>query len=100
MRIVLVRNTRSRKRWMKLMEKGPLLTATHFGKCFVLDLGHCVERPRGRPPSPALPGLCPTPRPREPKPTPGTVAFPLAPLHCRSSIYTMFGAGNLLQQQN
>ena len=47
------------------------------------------------PPNQAIPGVRPTPRPREPKPTPGTVAFPLAPLQCRSSIYTMFGAENL-----
>jgi hypothetical protein len=46
------------------------------------------------PPTPAIPRTRPTPRPQGPKPTSGTVAFPLAPLQCRSSIYTTFGAEN------
>ena len=59
---------------------GPLVTASY-------GLGDA-------PPEVAIPGARTTPRPREPKPTPGTVAFPLAPLQCRSSIYTTSGAEN------
>jgi hypothetical protein len=61
-------------------------------------LGHCVVRPGAGPL--AIPGGRTTPRPREPKPTPGTVAFPLAPLQCRSSIYTTSCVENPLALKN
>ena len=96
-RLVLVRNTRSRKRWIKLLiGKGPLLqqSATVTWERFVRDPRSLRRSNSGTPPNQAIPGVRPTPRPREPKPTPGTVAFPLAPLQCRSSIYTTSGVEN------
>jgi hypothetical protein len=51
-------------------------------------------------PNLAIPGVRSTPRPREPKATPGTVAFPLAPLQCRSSIYTTSSVENPPELKN
>jgi hypothetical protein len=76
---------------MKLMERAPLLKPHRtIGTVSMKVLGHRVKQSRGLvPPSSTIPVTRLTPRPREPKPTPGTVAFPLAPLQCRCSLYTI-----------
>jgi hypothetical protein len=48
----------------------------------------------GLEPEPRLPGIRLTPRPREPKPTPGTVAFPLATPQSGSLMQALFDLRN------
>ena len=63
-------------------------------------LGPCRTIPGKTPPSRAIPGIHPTPRPCKQNPAMGTGASPLAPLTHRSPIYTMYGGENLGFSQN
>src|SRR5688500_5471390 len=56
--------------------------------------------PGNTPPSRAIPGIHPAPRPCKQDPALGTGASPLAPLTHRSPIYTMYGVENLTFSQN
>src|SRR4029078_13649331 len=76
---------------MKLIGKAPLLRPRRIWDCFEIDSRSLRRTNPGLHPSRAIPGIRPTPSPREPKPTPGTVALPVAPLQCRAPIYTMCG---------